>query len=206
MGFSISIGSLSAKTIRIYRITRLASTRLQVIKVTFLESLPPMLAIMFIDVGIAVAMQVSGDVNYVELDVIVDEYGRVTRREYRCQSKGPYTAAFFVANIMILSFVAFMCYKSRHISTKFSEAKYISMAVASALQIVGLGFLLIVISENTPTIDFLMVSLMTIITDGSTLILIFAPKILLLLYDEDATIRVSSSAQVSSSTDFKTVL
>jgi hypothetical protein len=178
-GFSISIGSLAAKTIRIHRMLE-AAQHMHVIKITFLQSLPPMLTIMFIDVGIAVAMQASGDVAYVETDLDFDQYGRVEKREYRCRNKGPYTTAFFLANIAILCYLAFLCYLSRHLPIKFSESKYISMSVASALQIVGLGFLLIVISDNTPTVDYLMISLMTIITDGSTLFLIFVPKMYLL--------------------------
>lgn len=128
----------------------------------------------------------------------MDDYGRTRKREFRCQSKGPYTTVFFVANIAILGFLAFLCYKSRHISTKFSEAKYISMAVASALQIVALGFLLIVVSDNTPTVDFLMISLMTIITDGSTLFLIFAPKLYLIKTDADALKSVNSVGTIDS--------
>lgn len=137
--------------------------------------------IMAIDVGIAIAMQASGDVAYEENDLIFDEFDRVVKREFRCSVKGPYTTVFFAANICILSYLAFLCYQGRTISVKFSESKYISMAVASALQIVGLGFLLIVVSENTPTVDFLMISLMTIITDGSTLFLIFMPKMQMLV-------------------------
>jgi hypothetical protein len=139
-----------------------------------------MLTIMGIDVGLAIAMQASGDVAYEETDLIYDEFDRVVKREFRCAVKGSYTTVFFAANIFILGFLALLCYQDRTISVKFSESKYISMAVASALQITGLGFLLIVLSENTPTVDYLMISLMTIITDGSTLFFIFVPKMQML--------------------------
>jgi ABC-type branched-subunit amino acid transport system substrate-binding protein len=197
-GFSISMGSLSAKTIRVYRMFT-AANKMNLMKITFLQSLPPMLTIMFIDVGIAVAMQASGDVAYVEINLDFDQYGRVEKREYRCRNKGPYTTAFFLANIAILSYLACLCYLSRHLPIQFSESKYISMSVVSALQIVSLGFLLVGISDNTPTVDYLMVSLMTIITDGSTLFLIFAPKMYLLSTTKAAQGSVAAHTNASSS-------
>lgn len=201
LGFSLTIGSLSAKTIRISRIVASAK-KLYTVRISFLQSLPPMLTIIAIDVGIAFLMQAKGDVAYVETDELSDEFGRVLKREYRCQSKGPFMNAFFVCNILILAFLAILCYKARKISSKFSESKYISMALVSSFQIVLLSFILILSSENTPTHDFLMISLMTIITDGSTLCLIFGPKIYLHMtstqamtsYEEDNTTAANTHA------------
>lgn len=175
-GFSITVGSLSAKTLRLYRLFDAASHSKR-LTLSVKDSLTPILVIMFVNVGIAIGMKESSNVDFVITDLAADEYGRVLSREYHCKSAGLWTSLFFMWNVMILSFLAILCYKSRKISTDFSESKYISMSVASSLQIILLGFLLIVISDNSPTLDYLMVSLMTLVTDGSTLFLIFVPKL-----------------------------
>ncbi len=176
VGFSISIGSLSAKTIRIWRMIDAAKS-LRFMKLSFLDATPPLLFILIVDVVLAYIMIKEGNVDYAETDVDMDEYERVLKREFRCRSKGPLTSAFFLVNIFILAVLACLCYMSRSISTEYLESKYISMSVASSLQIVGLGFLLIAISDNTPAVEYLMVSLMTLVTDASTLYLIFVPKV-----------------------------
>jgi hypothetical protein len=151
---------------------------------------------MTIDVGIALAMRHYGEIDYNETVLATDVFGRPTEKEFRCQSVGPFTTTFFVANIAILTSLAYLCYKSRDIPVKFSESKYISVSVSSALQIICVGFLLIWLSDNTPTVDYLLISLMTIITDGSTLLLIFAPKIYLSMtsceFEEGMRIEASS--------------
>jgi hypothetical protein len=176
VGFSVSIGSLSAKTIRMWRITQ-ESKRLRIIRLSVLDAMPPLLCILIVDVVLASLMIKEGNVDYVEIDVITDEYGRVSKREFRCQSKGIFTTAFFISNIFILVVLAFICYKSRKFNTDYSESKYISMSLVSSLQIVTLGFLLIAISHNTPAVEYLMLSLMVLVTDSSVLYLIFVPKV-----------------------------
>jgi hypothetical protein len=73
-------------------------------------------------------------------------------------------------------------------NVEYLESKYVSMSIISSLQIVTLGFLLISMSDNTPAIDYLMVSLMILVTDASTLYLIFLPKV------RQLTLALSSSS------------
>ncbi len=81
-----------------------------------------------------------------------------------------------------------LCYLSRNMNVEYLESKYVSMSIISSLQIVTLGFLLISMSDNTPAIDYLMVSLMILVTDASTLYLIFLPKV------RQLTLALSSSS------------
>jgi len=194
-GFSLSMGALAAKTLRVYRMINAAKS-LKLLKLTFVDALPPLVFLFVIDCSIALAMISSGDVDYLVEDTIVDNFGRVLERESRCKAKGPTVYAFFLTNIGILSVLAIICYKSRKISTDYSESKYISMSVASALQIISAGFLLIAIADSNPSVEFLMVSLMTLVTDGSTLGLIFVPKIYLLFVN--ATNKTTSDSTANS--------
>jgi hypothetical protein len=194
VGFSVSIGSLSAKTIRIWRMIDAAKS-LRFMRLSFFDATPPLLFILVVDVVLAYIMIKEGNVYYAETDVDMDEYERVLKREFRCRSKGPFILAFFLVNIFILAVLACLCYMSRDISTEYHESKYISMSVASSLQIVGLGFLLIAISDNTPAVEYLMVSLMTLVTDASTLYFIFVPKVYQLHLNLSAAAR---SVEISS--------
>ncbi len=179
VGFSISIGSLSAKTLRVWRITKAASN-LRAYRLSLVDALPPLLFILIIDVVIASLMIQQGDVDWVEIELSTDSYGRVLEKEFRCQSKGPVFSAFLLVNIAILTFLATICYRARNINSDFSESKYVSMSLASSLQIAVLGFLLIAISDNTPAVEYLMVSLMTLVIAVSILYLVFVPKMYLL--------------------------
>ncbi len=60
---------------------------MKVIKISVAEALPPMMFILLVDVGLVIGMIFSGDVSYDEVDLVVDEFGRATRREFRCNSK-----------------------------------------------------------------------------------------------------------------------
>jgi hypothetical protein len=175
VGFSISIGSLSAKTLRVWSLTKAASN-LRIHRLSLVDALPPLLFILIVDVVIASFMIQQGDVDWVEIEIRTDSYGRVLEKEFRCQSKGPVFSAFLLVNIAILSALAMICYQARNISTDFSESKYVSMSLASSLQIAVLGFLLIAVSDNTPAVEYLMVSLTTLFIAVSILYLVFVPK------------------------------
>ncbi len=60
---------------------------MKVIRISVAQALPPMVFILLVDVGLVIGMILSGDVSYDEVDLVVDEFGRATRREFRCNSK-----------------------------------------------------------------------------------------------------------------------
>jgi hypothetical protein len=84
--FSISIGALAAKTLRIYRLVK-GSEKMKVIRISITQALPPMVFVLMVDVGLVIGMILSGDVSYDEIDLVVDQFGRATKREFRCNSK-----------------------------------------------------------------------------------------------------------------------
>lgn len=97
--------------------------------------------VLLIDVSILVAWTAVAPLEWSRSVIRADQFGVPLESEGYCYSEhwtvfGGIIAAFHIA---LLAIACILCYKAREIPTKFSEGKYVFIAMLSHLQIMVVG-------------------------------------------------------------------
>jgi hypothetical protein len=98
-----------------------------------------------------------------------------------CYSKSfaTFAALVMVGQLAGLAHIAVVCYRSRFIDSRFSESKYLSLAIYSNLQILLVALpIMYLVSDNADATAFIRSAAIFLI-NLSTLLLVFLPKMLL---------------------------
>ncbi len=108
----------------------------------------------------------------------LDEFGRVSRIEGRCNWKDAtgYMVALAVINLLILVMAGWESYKARNLSTEFSESQYLFRALVSTLSVSFMGIPLVLLTEGNPNALAFVSATIIFVSSTSILLFIFLPK------------------------------
>jgi hypothetical protein len=149
VGFSVTFGTLFAKIRRVYKLFTApvvcgniaGSTSGRKNSVTVQETLFFIGAVLVLDMIILVLWTVIDPLEWQRTPVQEDQFGDPLESQGQCTSD---TWKIFASIIGILHFgllavACYMCYVARNIPTKYSEHKYVTIAMISNLQIFVVG-------------------------------------------------------------------
>lgn len=147
VGFSITIGTLFAKLRRVYLIFK-SSMKMKRIKVTVRETFGIIALILVVDFAILLSWTIVSPLEWHREVLLADQLGEPLESVGYCTSDSSVVFAWMLAayHFILLAISCYLCYVTRNISTQFSEAKYVGIAIVSNMQIflVGLPVLFIV--------------------------------------------------------------
>jgi len=106
-----------------------------------------------------------------------------------------FAGAIAALHLVLLLVASWMCYVSRHIPSKFSEGKYVSIAVVSNLQIFVVGVPVLIVVGSDPATSFFVRSVMVWMNDLVVVLLIFGNLIYTVSGLRDSDVR---SSQITS--------
>jgi hypothetical protein len=174
VGFSITFGTLFAKIRRVYLIFRSAAD-LRRHTVTFQETLAVTAGVLLLDIAILTVWTVVDPLRWERTTVQADKFGEPLESEGHCTSDHWqwWTGTIAVLHVSLMGFACYLCYVSRDIPTKFSEGKYVSIAMFSNLQIFVVGVPILVILGSDPDASFFVRTLIIWMNDFMVVTLIF---------------------------------
>ena len=180
IGFVLSFGSLFAKLWRVKRV--LVNPSLRNVKISVKSLLVRIGALMLGQLVLLLLWLVLDPMYYkVEIDA-VDDMGRVTESHGHCVTGEVGLGFLFVLigfNLVLLLYGNVLVYQARSVPTKYNEGKYISFCVANNLQTTMFAVLLSLFVYDTPIAFFIIKWMAVLACDAGTLLLIFAPKMIL---------------------------
>jgi gamma-aminobutyric acid type B receptor len=153
VGFSITFGTLYSKIRRIYKVFTteyavppvagsLSSYSISYRnRVTVEDTMFFIGAVLMLDLIIMVLWQVLDPLEWQRVTIRKDQFGHPLESEGYCVSDTweIFSSIIGAFHLGLLAVAAFMCYKARDIPTKYSEHKFVSIAVVSNLQIFMIG-------------------------------------------------------------------
>lgn len=177
VGFSITFGSLFAKIRRVYKIFQSAATPGAVRKtaVTFRETIFVIGVVLLVDVLVLVIWTAVSPLEWQRTVLSADQFGTPLESEGHCTSDQwmAFAGLIGMLHLILLAFACYLCFVSRNIPTKFSEGKYVSIAMISNLQIFLVGVPILIILGASPQSSFFVRSVIIWMNDFVVVSLIF---------------------------------
>ncbi|XP_053612233.1 gamma-aminobutyric acid type B receptor subunit 2 isoform X2 [Plodia interpunctella] len=188
-GFSLAFGSMFAKTYRVHRI--FISNRSGVCKTKLLQDTPLIslvCALQFID-GLIITLWAVVDPMERQLRNLTAEISDTDRSVVyqpqvevcKSQNTTVWLSALYAYNGLLLVVGVYMAWETRHVKiSALNDSKYIGISVYSVVitsaSVVVIGTLL----ADRPTLAYISITTLILITTTSTLCLVFLPKIMAL--------------------------
>eukprot|EP00797_Seminavis_robusta_P017545 Sro261_g101750.2 (915) ;mRNA; r:39799-43392 len=174
VGFSITFGTLFAKIRRVFIIFKSAIDMRRNI-VTFKETFCVIGAVLALDVTILIVWTVVDPLEWERKVLSEDQFGAALESVGYCNSDQWMVFAGLIAalHLCLLGTACYMCYVSRSIPTKFSEGKYVSIAMISNLQIFVVGVPILVMLGTDPQTGFFVRCVIIWMNDLAVVALIF---------------------------------
>jgi len=174
VGFSITFGTLYAKILRVYKLFQAAADTRR-ITVTQTETLKWVGFITLVDIIIVAVWTGVDPLTWTRVIVSTDIFGEPLESVGYCTSS---TWKIFVSlitcwHLLLLLRACFLCYQTRHISTKFAESRYLAVAMVSHLQIFAISIPILVIVGDDPTASLFIRSAVIFINDFAIMLTIF---------------------------------
>ena len=169
-----------------------SANRFQKVKVTERDVLLPFSIIFTLNVALLLAWTFVNPLLWVRLPVDEGDSSGHWNTYGTCQSQEGSSTTFLVLIVLInavaLILACVQAYRARNISDEYSESKYVAMAVGGMLQILLVGFPIIIISMNNPIAKYFTLTLIIFVTCMAILLFMFLPK-LIYLRDENKGLR-----------------
>lgn len=181
VGFSLTFATLHAKEVRVAKVMR---KNMRKVKVTASQVMKPAAALVGINVVLMAIWTAVAPFEYRRTPVngSTDEFGRPTQSYGSCElprdpddpRKTWWVGIMFVALIATVNFgklsvAMFQVYKTRHIETEYSEAKFVGLSMVSIVQAWLIGIPLVLAARGSPTGLFIIVSALLFIMCQSIL-------------------------------------
>jgi hypothetical protein len=178
VGFSITFGTLFAKIRRVYLLFKSAA-EMRKNKVTFKETAMVTAAVLLLDIIILSVWTIVDPLKWERKVLRADKFGDPLESEGHCTSQHWewWIGTISVLHLALLGVACYMCYVSRDISTKFSEGKYVSVAMFSNLQIFVVGVPILIILGSDPETSFFIRTVIIWMNDFVVVTLIFGSLI-----------------------------
>mmetsp|Transcript_32546 Transcript_32546/g.51804 ORF Transcript_32546/g.51804 Transcript_32546/m.51804 type:complete len:1551 (-) Transcript_32546:315-4967(-) len=141
------------------------------------------LAFAGIEFAIVLAWTIASPLEFVRTPTAWDRYGNVIASSGQCTSE--HSTLFLVlmalAHLGLLGYGALLCYQTTGVNTAYSEAKYVSVALISNLEMMLLCIpVLLIVAENSKMNMFVRAGVV-FLNDLSILLVMMAPKLLFIL-------------------------
>ena len=155
IGFSITFGTLFAKIYRVYKLFR-AAVDMRRIRVSIQETVLIIGGVLLIDVTILTVWTIVDPLHWNRSILTADKFGDPLSSEGHCESEHWIVFAGLIAilHFSLMAVACYMCYVARDIPTKFSEGKYVAIAMLSNLQIFVVGVPVLIILGSDPKTSF----------------------------------------------------
>ena len=174
VGFSITFGTLFAKIRRVY-ILFTASVDMRRVRISVVETISIIGGVLLLDVAVLTAWTIVDPLTWSRTILTTDQYGDPLSSEGHCTSDHWPVFAGIIAclHLGLLGFASVLCWMSRSIPTKFSEGKYVSIAMISNLQIFIVGLPILMILGADPKSSFFVRSVIIWMNDLVIVVMIF---------------------------------
>jgi len=157
------------------------------IKVNPLDVMKPYFIMMAMNIVVLTCWTIIAPLTYQRFNSDgTDEWNRVIETYGVCTSKSetrdansffPYVIVLLIINISLLIIANIQSYRARTIQTEFSESKYITIIMASMLQVMIIGIPCICLLWNIPRAYFVVMVLLISCVSLAVLGFMFLPKI-----------------------------
>ena len=177
IGFTIAFSALFAKTNRINQLFDSAIT-FQRVQIESKDVVLPLVVLLTCNIVLLSVWAAVAPLEWSRTTLSEDQYGRPSSSIGRCTSDKvwAFLGPIIAINGLALIIALFEAYRARKIDTRYSEAKYIALAVLSIFQVTFIGIPLMFITRDDTTAYFFVSICIVFVTSMSTLLLIFAPK------------------------------
>ncbi|CAB9516314.1 acid type B receptor subunit 2 [Seminavis robusta] len=174
VGFSITFASLFSKIRRVYLLFRAAATMTRV-SVTAKETFFIVGGVLLIDVTILTVWTILDPLEWHREALTVDQYGYTLSSQGFCASEyfAIFASVIAAFHFTLMGVACYLCYVSREIPTRFSESKYVSIAMISNLQIFVVAVPVLIILGSDPQSSFFVRSVIIWMNDFAVLALVF---------------------------------
>ena len=174
IGFCITFGTLFAKIRRTYILFQSAANMKRV-AVTVPETLAVIGSILLVDCVVLVTWTVYDPLTWKRNVVSSDVFGHPMESIGQCTSEhwGPFAGTIAALHFCLLLVACWYCYVSRNIPDKFSEGKYLTVAMISNMQIFVVGIPVLLIIGSDPGTGFFVRSVIVWMNDIVVVGLIF---------------------------------
>lgn len=188
IGFCITFGSLFSKILRVHLIFKSAK-KLQKKQVTVTQTATVIASLIAVDIAILAIWMAQDPLKWVREIKSKDVFGHVLSSAGYCHSPtaGTYIGLIAALHFAVLTYASYLCYKTRHIPSRFAEGKYLSLAMASNLEVMLLGVPVLIIVGNQPSTGFFVRSAIIFLNDFAVLGFIFGNLVYSVYWGEDDT-------------------
>jgi len=160
IGSCITFGTLFAKIRRVHIIFRNSSRMIRT-TITVKETVFKIAFILLVDIAILSTWTIVDPLHWVRQVTIKDKYGDplASQGHCTCNNAIPWITLLSLLHFSVLIMASYMCYVARHISSRFSEAKYLKLAIYSNTQVYLLGVPVVIITRDDPSARFFVTSI-----------------------------------------------
>ena len=146
LGFSITFGTLFAKIRRVYGIfsrehqmSPISSTRRAVL--SFRDTLATICKVLVLDVVILTLWTAIEPLHWERTVIREDQFGFPLESQGYCTSDRweLFLGVIIVLHVALCATACYMCYMARNIPSRYSEHKYLTIAMVSNLQVFAIG-------------------------------------------------------------------
>jgi len=201
IGFCITFGSLFSKILRVHLIFKSAK-KLQKTTVTVGQTASVIISLVVVDIAILAIWMAQDPLKWVRETKSTDVFGYVLSSAGYCHSStaGTYIGLIAALHFTVLTYASFLCYKTRHLPSRFAEGKYLSLAMASNLEVMLLGVPVLIIVGNQPSTGFFVRSAIIFLNDFAVLGFIFGNLVYSVYWGEDMSWGNDGGSKLTGST------
>ena len=184
LGFCLTFSALFAKLLRIKRI--FLNPSMANVKVRNRDVIKPMIAIMLVDVALLTAWTFHDPLKYERSRRTsdYDVYGYPLRSHGVCNSSAAwqFIGPLIALHVSLLLYANFTAFATRKVKSDYQESTWVALSMGSQFQILVLAIpVLFMVAEDPISSFFLRVGVI-FFNDAGVLLLIFLPKLDLLMY------------------------
>ena len=174
VGFSITFGTLFAKIRRVHVMFQ-AAAEMRRISISIKETVMIIGVVLALDVAILTVWTVVDPLQWERTVLTADKYGNALSSEGHCTCEwwALFGGLIALLHFVLLGVASYLCYVTRNIPTKFSEGKYVAIAMISNLQIFVMGVPVLIIMGSDPQSSFFVRSIIVWMNDLVVLMCIF---------------------------------
>jgi 7 transmembrane sweet-taste receptor of 3 GCPR/Periplasmic binding protein domain len=180
VGFTIIFSALFSKTWRVNRLFLSSGPQHARIRVHVHDVMAPFAVLLSLNIIILTCWTVIDPLMYVrQFDPCKDFWNREisSAGRCRCENAAAYLVPLGLLNFIVLCMACYQAIQARFITSEFSEAKYIGLAVGSMMQAFLTGIPCVAIVRDNPKAFYLVLTLVIFILCMLILLLIFVPKV-----------------------------
>ena len=183
MGFVLVFTALFSKTWRVNRIFH-NPNKFRRMTVKAKDVILPLVLMMGANVIVLACWTALSPVRFFrEESGDTDLWNRNTSSYGRCQSAPGESSLVYLVLIGLINFGALViacvqAYRARDIQTEFSESKYIALVFASMVQAAVIGGPILALDQESPSISYIIQTVLVFVLCVVILLLMFVPKIL----------------------------